>query len=71
MKICRLAPHVHASTAANQPPLRGPPDLDALHEWLYSVRLQAMATDSADIWDDFDNPFSRQQRANNEELASG
>ena len=32
--------------------------------WLYSVRLQAMATDSAEILDDFDNPFSRQQRAN-------
>ena len=27
--------------------------------WLYSVRLQAMATDSADILDDFDNPFGR------------
>ena len=30
--------------------------------WLYSVRLQALATNSDDILDDFDNPYKRDRR---------
>ena len=30
--------------------------------WLYSVRLQALATNSDDVLDDFDNPYKRDRR---------
>ena len=33
--------------------------------WLYSVRLQALAVQSDDVLDDFDNPYKRGRRTAN------
>ena len=37
-------------------------------KWMYSVRLQAMSTESTDILDDEDNPFKRERRTEDEDI---
>ena len=37
-------------------------------KWMYSVRLQAMSTESTDILDDEDSPFKRERRTEDEDI---